>query len=51
MVGEASSCCVGLPSGADVELMVIHGAGHAWPVVPIDAASAIWDFFSRQTAA
>jgi polyhydroxybutyrate depolymerase len=36
------------PSGGDVELLVIDGGNHAWPVVPLDAASAIWDFFSRQ---
>ena len=36
------------PSGGAVELLVIHGGNHAWPVVPLDAASAIWDFFSRQ---
>jgi poly(3-hydroxybutyrate) depolymerase len=39
------------PPGAGVELLVIEGGGHSWPVAPLDAASAIWEFFSRQAAA
>jgi polyhydroxybutyrate depolymerase len=37
------------PAGADVELITIHGGGHAWPTLQIDGATAIWEFFSRQS--
>jgi polyhydroxybutyrate depolymerase len=49
MVGEqVERLAWDCPPGAEVELVVIHGAGHAWPVVPMDGAATIWDFFSRQ---
>jgi poly(3-hydroxybutyrate) depolymerase len=39
------------PKGADVEFIAIGGAGHAWPAVPLDGATALCDFFSRQSLA
>ena len=49
MVGEqVERLAWDCPAGAEVELVVIHDAGHAWPVVPMDGAATIWDFFSRQ---
>jgi polyhydroxybutyrate depolymerase len=52
MVGEDVERMVwDCPSGGEVELLVIDGGNHAWPVVPLDAASAIWEFFSSQALA
>ncbi len=36
------------PPGADVELVVTLGSGHAWPTANLDASATIWKFFERQ---
>ena len=34
--------------GAEVEMIITHGAGHAWPATIIDVGAEMWSFFSRQ---
>jgi polyhydroxybutyrate depolymerase len=36
------------PVGADVELVIVSGGGHGWPISPVDGAALVWDFLSRQ---